>query len=185
MHPLKCGKMKTRFLASIFLLFTIPLFSQNTRLYFDFDGSTLSDSSQQVLKAKLPDYRLSDTISIVGYADTTGMDDYNMELSKKRAEVIQKWFIVNQIESFIKTSWKGETEVLNPYSGHDSRRAEIFAFSKRFAFPKKEVQVFYINNLIDTLIQGKEGTSIGLIKRPVQIRKPKAWMTLRRYHMMI
>jgi TonB family protein len=163
--------MKTKFLIPIVLFFSIPLFSQNTRLYFDFDSYALSDGSKKVLNDKLPDYRLSDSVEIVGYADTSGMDSYNMVLSKKRAEAIQKWFIDNKIESYVKASWKGETEVINPYSGHDSRRAEVFAFSKGFEFPEKVQQVFYINNLKDTIILGKEGTLIKIPANSIIIAK--------------
>jgi TonB family protein len=97
----------------------------------------------------------------VGYADTSGTDSYNMELSRKRTEAVLKWLVANKIATPARTAWKGETHVQYPYSGHENRRTEVIGFAKMM-FPKKAEQLFIISNSRDTTIQGKEGTLINI-----------------------
>jgi OOP family OmpA-OmpF porin len=66
--------------------------SEKHKLYFDFDSSVITDKTRQ--KINKVTKRLQDVgayeITLNGYADRAGDEDYNMELSKKRAEAVKK-----------------------------------------------------------------------------------------------
>jgi hypothetical protein len=149
--------MKVQLFISLLLVIGISGFTQNLTLHFDYNAFSISDSAEKVLSGRLPDLLQCDSILITGHADTIGTLAYNMELSEKRAEIIWHWLAVKKVQIHIRTVGKGENDILYPYSGYANRRSEIFAYSKKILFPKKEVQAFKIDNHRDTVIRGKEG----------------------------
>lgn len=68
---------------------------------FDFDKATLRPESEEYLDkfitilTKFPSLHLS----IIGHTDNVGDPQYNMQLSKKRAEAVAEYFIENGIDS--------------------------------------------------------------------------------------
>jgi len=64
-------------------------------LYFKFDSAAITGRTRRVLKEvnKKLDGIDSYEITLNGYADRIGHEDYNMELSKKRAEAVKKELI--------------------------------------------------------------------------------------------
>ena len=82
-------------------------------IYFDFDDSTLSEVSKITLNYFLD--KNKNEISrylIIGHTDTKGTNDYNLNLSYKRAEVVKK-ILLNEgmSEKDISILGKGENEL--------------------------------------------------------------------------
>ena len=77
----------------------IPVVLENVN--FEFDSYSLLKSSETVLNTLL-DYLKSNPdikVSIEGHTDDVGTDDYNLELSVKRANSVYNWLINNGIDS--------------------------------------------------------------------------------------
>lgn len=99
---------------------------------FDFDKSTLKPAAEQVLGGIIqqlkdnPDYR----VALVGHTDWVGTDQYNMGLSKRRAEAVRDFLIKRGIaKERITTEWKGESQPVAPNNTAEgrakNRRTEI------------------------------------------------------------
>lgn len=60
-----------------------------SKLYFDFDSHQLKETSKPLLEniAKVMRYS-SFSLTVIGYADPSGSEQYNMQLSQKRAESV-------------------------------------------------------------------------------------------------
>ncbi|MGM0417468.1 MAG: OmpA family protein [Thermodesulfobacteriota bacterium] len=106
------------------------------RVHFDFDSSKLNSKATQFLNI------IGDVISspelygiqfnLRGFTDSTGEDDYNMRLSKKRAESVKNYLQNNKNISSqrLKTSGYGEQMPVLPntsdYYKSLNRRVEIY-----------------------------------------------------------
>lgn len=85
----------------------------NGMVYFDLDSAELDAEDQAMLdeivaavKAQGPD-----SVTVMGHADRSGGDDYNMSLSERRAKTIADALVAAGIpESAINTMGYGETE---------------------------------------------------------------------------
>lgn len=59
-------------------------------ILFDFDKATLTPDNQRILEQSvLPSIKANSTVSIIGYTDRIGGDDYNKKLSRERATTVQ------------------------------------------------------------------------------------------------
>jgi len=80
-------------------------------------------------------------IKVEGHTDAKGSDDYNLDLSKRRAESVKQWFESSGIDSsLVTTQGYGETKPVaeNTKSGKDNpegralnRRVEIVVKTKK------------------------------------------------------
>ena len=64
------------------------------RVRFGFDSSELSDEARVMLDDLAADLRQRDEnvyIEIQGHTDSTGSDDYNLDLGRQRAEAVQRY----------------------------------------------------------------------------------------------
>lgn len=59
-------------------------------VFFDFNSYSISDSTSRELHNFLETYKNLKSLEITGYTDSVGTDDYNMALSKQRAEAIAR-----------------------------------------------------------------------------------------------
>ena len=88
-------------------------FDENSGVYFDTNKYNINADSE-VLLNKLSGILLEypDTnVVVVGHTDSTGADEYNMTLSKNRAESVTNFFISKGIASNrFTTSWFGEEQ---------------------------------------------------------------------------
>ena len=145
-------------------LFSIVAFTmasgQDLRISFKLNEFTLSDSSMIQLQSKLNAFQPCDSVVIVGYSDTTGTVNYNLELSKKRAQSVVDYLKVNGIQSEkVKSHWVGEEFAgLNPDA--NNRRVDAFIYKSENVYRKIDNQVFTLDNSRDTTIYGKQGTQI-------------------------
>jgi outer membrane protein OmpA-like peptidoglycan-associated protein len=88
---------------------------------FDFDRATLKPAAEEILGRIVQQMQEDSSFQaeLVGYTDSTGPAEYNMGLSKRRAEAVRDYLITNGIEAQrITTEWKGETD---PVASNDTR----------------------------------------------------------------
>jgi OOP family OmpA-OmpF porin len=94
-------------------------------IYFDSDKSNLQSSSsndlEKLLKIMLDNPSLE--IEIVGHTDNIGTPEYNMELSRKRAQQVVDYLEANDIASArLRFSGKGATQPIAPNDIEESRQ---------------------------------------------------------------
>jgi len=105
---------------------------------FDFDKATIRDDAEESLRKVGEIIQAYDhAVTITGHTDAKGADDYNLELSRKRAESVKKWLVENGgIAPALITTWgRGESEPAapntkpdgtdNPEGRQQNRRVEI------------------------------------------------------------
>lgn len=66
--------------------------SQEFTIYFAFDSNELSPAAQDTVTAIASAYgnRSGDDMNVVGHTDTSGSNDYNLALSKRRADAVAR-----------------------------------------------------------------------------------------------
>ena len=91
---------------------------------FDFDKATLKPAAEQVLEGIIqqlqanPNYQ----VTLVGHTDWIGTEQYNMGLSKRRAEAVQAYLIARGIaKERITTMWQGESQPVAPNNTAEGR----------------------------------------------------------------
>lgn len=102
-------------------------------VYFDFGSFEIKQSSKELLNflvEKLKENR-DYNIELIGHTDNEGSDDFNMELSRRRANEIEKYFLDSGIgQARISTKGVGKTRLLYEKGTEDeiarNRRVEIF-----------------------------------------------------------
>ncbi len=74
------------------------IISRYSLILFDFDRSELSESNRRI--AEFVKQRISDEakVSILGYTDRIGTDDYNRQLSEQRAQATERYIGLTQAE---------------------------------------------------------------------------------------
>jgi outer membrane protein OmpA-like peptidoglycan-associated protein len=81
------------------------------RIYFDFDSPSVKDRSLPLIK-QIAEYLQArgdiEQVEVDGYADQIGTADYNMELSRLRAENVKAWLLRYGVASRCVVHWFGE-----------------------------------------------------------------------------
>jgi len=110
---------------------------------FEFDKDTLTPKAQAALESVLTLYKdyQGTKIQVAGHTDAKGSNDYNLDLSKRRASSVKQWFKASGIDSsLITTQGYGETKPVakNTKNGKDypegralNRRVEIIVKTKK------------------------------------------------------
>ena len=108
----------------------IPIDSSETNkletiIYFAFDEFDIANDELSKLKKILKLINPNSSVYIVGHTDHVGSNQYNLELSEKRAQAVKDWIIdfsgLNENQCII--AYKGESKVLN--SGTTSKERSI------------------------------------------------------------
>lgn len=60
----------------------------DTDILFDFDSADLSDDAQKKIAELAEDIPTGATVTVAGHTDSRGEDDYNQDLSERRAEAV-------------------------------------------------------------------------------------------------
>ncbi|MEA1938429.1 MAG: OmpA family protein [Pseudomonadota bacterium] len=101
-------------------------------VFFDWDKADITEAAAKVLDTVTAEVNKGKimTINIIGHADTSGPDFYNMSLSKKRAEAVMKALIARGMSvDMISTNAKGEKDLMVPTADGvrepANRRSEI------------------------------------------------------------
>jgi OOP family OmpA-OmpF porin len=90
-----------------------PAAPQVYLVLFDFDKSNINAAGQAVINRVVADFSANKAtaISITGYTDRAGTDDYNLKLSERRADAARTALIAAGVPAdAITTAWKGEAE---------------------------------------------------------------------------
>lgn len=106
-------------------------------VFFDWDKANVTANAQDVLRSiyrKAKDFT-GITYQLVGHADRSGTDSYNMGLSKRRAQAVKRELESLGVKSGdIKLDWKGERDPLVPTKDGirepQNRRTEIKLMTK-------------------------------------------------------
>ncbi len=99
------------------VFFSTSLFAQEEivhSVYFEFDKFSLKEDQKKsaVAFAKSLDSTIVESISIYGYCDDRGKDDYNFVLSTNRANTIKDELVKNGVTSKIIVSIEGKGRIL-------------------------------------------------------------------------
>lgn len=90
----------------------VTLTEQSVLVFFDWDSSELSPEAMTILQAAA-DARANDNMQIMGHADTSGTNAYNMALSERRAAAVATALTgLGVSSSGMGLSWFGESEPL-------------------------------------------------------------------------
>ncbi|MBR6412371.1 MAG: OmpA family protein [Alphaproteobacteria bacterium] len=83
----------------------------NAPVLFEFDSATLTPAGEAALAGYVDQLKNSDkSYTIVGYTDDMGSEEYNLGLSKRRAESTKAYFVKNGVDGKkLATVGKGET----------------------------------------------------------------------------
>lgn len=144
--------------------------------YFDSDIDTLNHnqlSELQVFIKSLSDYRQYKEIYVAGYTDADGTSEYNIGLSKRRADFVTTLLIKDGMpEMLIDKNFKGENSPVaaNTTEINKSRNRRVEVILRLFDIKKatdviKEIngnpeQVFLIDNTKESTVIGKNGMKI-------------------------
>jgi hypothetical protein len=115
------------FLTLLLALCTVfTSFSQDAKIYFD----TASPEIRKAEEAKLEEmanlyFQEKNYISLVGYCDKSGSEEYNLQLSQKRVNAIRDYFLKKGIPlAQIQTDYKGEQGTAK--EDQEYRKVDIF-----------------------------------------------------------
>lgn len=94
-------------------------------IFFDFDQVTLKPESFPELDriVKMMGERATMTVAIEGHADATGTEEYNLNLSKRRAAAVQKYITGKGVDlSRVNIAFFGETKPVESNATKEGRR---------------------------------------------------------------
>lgn len=134
----------------LIVLFSLPLCAQEEHvhsLYFETNSWSITDKQKQEMMSfySSVDKTRIETISIYGYCDDIGKDDYNKKLSLSRATTVQEYLVNNGVQEKIDINIEGKGRVLIdddiltniPAARAKNRRVDIVLNLK--ALPKMEL----------------------------------------------
>jgi OmpA-OmpF porin, OOP family len=84
-------------------------------IFFEFDKSVLPAGAEEFLDRAVSSYgsRMPSTVDVIGHADRSGNDAYNLALSERRARTVSSALVGKGVPSSkLDTSWKGESDPL-------------------------------------------------------------------------
>src|SRR5260370_32386185 len=89
-----------------------------TDLLFDYDSANLRDGARDSLQklGRLIQRNPQAVFRVEGHTDSFGSDDYNIDLSQRRAETVKDWLVQNMNidANRIQTRGYGKTRLLVP-----------------------------------------------------------------------
>lgn len=88
-------------------------FDETSGVYFETNKYNINSASQQILEKLVGIFKEypETNILVVGHTDSAGADEYNMTLSKNRANAVTDYFLTNGLSrSRLTTNWFGETQ---------------------------------------------------------------------------
>ncbi len=107
----------------------VVTFDEGSGVYFDTSKYNINTASQQTLNKLIGVFKeYPDTnILVVGHTDSAGAEDYNMTLSKNRAQSVTNYLVGKGLSSGrFTTNWYGETQPM-----HDNSTAAGRAKNRR------------------------------------------------------
>lgn len=108
--------------------------SRSYLVFFDFDKSTLSKDSLDILSNAVADAKTkrSNSFSATGHADRAGTTDYNVRLSERRANTVKEQIKKLHAQAQVNVAAKGESDPLVPTKDGvrepQNRRVEVIYY---------------------------------------------------------
>lgn len=146
-------QFKMKYFLIIFLLINTSIFSQSELkhdVYFNTDeyDVPLTEENRLLLFISSLDTITIDKISIYGFCDDRGTNDYNLELSQNRADAIKMMFADYGIDQNLITNVNGKGEILLKVLKEDevnkvrglNRKVEIIVKPKKLATKEKNIE---------------------------------------------
>ncbi len=99
-------------------------FDENSGVYFATNKFDINGSSQETLDKLVGVFREHDqtNILVVGHTDSSGAEDYNLTLSKNRANAVSSYLASHGVSNArITTKWFGETQPTHDNSTSEGR----------------------------------------------------------------
>lgn len=108
------------------------------QIYFDFNKSAVKKSEEEKLKKLLEDLKSKKDykLTLTGHTDSTGNDDYNLQLSQRRVDEVYDWLVENGMDTaIIARSYYGrakprEKQEADEEKKSKNRRVEITIYEK-------------------------------------------------------
>lgn len=108
------------------------------QIYFDFNKSAIKKSEAEKLTKLLEDLKSKKDykLTLTGHTDSTGNDDYNLQLSQRRVDEVYDWLVENGMDTgIINRSYYGrakprEKQEVDEEKKSKNRRVEITIFEK-------------------------------------------------------
>ena len=94
-------------------------------LFFDYNKSIIQPESYSELRRMADVLRRNQTVRIMinGHTDDVGSDDYNLQLSKDRAQAVLEYFVNQGVQSSqIETQGLGKTQPVAPNDSNEGRQ---------------------------------------------------------------
>jgi len=119
-------------------------------VFFDWDRYNLTAEGQRILDQALAYIKQNNirTVRVVGHTDTSGSPQYNLGLSKRRANAVAQYFEKSGIpRSAIQTEGVGETDLMVPTKDgvrEPQNRRSVISFPKPSAENEEGEIVLYI-----------------------------------------
>ena len=91
----------------------VVTFDETSGVYFETNKYNINSASQQTLNKLVGVFKEypETNILVVGHTDSVGSEDYNMTLSKNRANAVTNYLMTHGISSSrLTTNWYGETQ---------------------------------------------------------------------------
>ncbi|HUN51523.1 MAG TPA: OmpA family protein [Candidatus Sulfotelmatobacter sp.] len=102
-------------------------------VFFAFDKSDISAVASKVLDRVIADFHRtgSAVLDVQGYTDLAGSVDYNLKLSKRRADAVKAYLVAHGVQADeIRTEWFGKSNPRVPtpdgVRNQENRRAQIY-----------------------------------------------------------
>lgn len=98
-------------------------------LHFDFDSTAIKDidkdklmAARDFIRAEVPEgcYR-TETVAVIGHTDSTGPEEYNMQLSLRRAQAVIDYLKSIDVQANLEAIGKGESEPVADNSTKEGR----------------------------------------------------------------
>ena len=111
------------------------------KVFFDLDSATITGVSYRVLDdvaAALENHPELRLVEVQGHTDDIGADDYNQDLSQRRAEAVRKYLIGQGVEhDRLVARGYGESKPLQEGTGEDARDVNRRVMFKVLAGPPR------------------------------------------------
>ncbi|TAL70847.1 MAG: hypothetical protein EPN82_00660 [Bacteroidetes bacterium] len=110
--------------------------SKYSLILFDFDNADISEKDKAIIEENiLPEIKFNSTVKIYGYTDKIGKEDYNKNLSERRAIAVKDLLSSKVKEAKYETYGVGENEVIfdnnSPIGRQLSRTVQIYVITPR------------------------------------------------------
>jgi outer membrane protein OmpA-like peptidoglycan-associated protein len=110
--------------------------SKYSLILFDFDKADISEKDKAIIEENiLPEIKFNSTVKIYGYTDKIGKEDYNKNLSERRANAVKDILSSKVKDAKYETYGVGENEVIfdndSPIGRHLSRTVQIYVITPR------------------------------------------------------